>query len=41
MQREPKALRREVEEITAKVPRAYARDLFYHRLTYADRRSED
>lgn len=41
MQRELGELRREVEEITAKVSRAYARDLFHHRLTSSDRRSED
>lgn len=41
MQRDLAALRQEVEEITAKVFKAYARDLFYQRLPHADRRSED
>ncbi|MDQ0392236.1 hypothetical protein [Labrys monachus] len=35
------ALTEEVAAITVKVSKAYARDLFYERLSRADRRSED
>ncbi|PRH86561.1 hypothetical protein C5L14_14600 [Labrys okinawensis] len=41
MQRELAELRHEIEEITARVSRGYARDLFYHRLAHTDRRSDD